>query len=88
MPKDRDQISLFDASEIEEDWKNKWQDMPEFCHEDLTSQEQIIVHFRNKEDRIAFSKLIEQTVTYRTQSIWFPKATIETYVDKRYTDES
>ena len=61
--------------------------MPEFIQKDLTSEKSIIVHFRNKDDRDAFSKLVEQKITYKTQSIWFPKAEIDRIVDKLYINE-
>lgn len=81
------QMDIFDILGIEEEWKQHWQDMPEFIQKDLTSEKSIIVHFRNKDDRDAFSKLVEQKITYKTQSIWFPKAEIDRIVDKLYINE-
>ena len=34
-----------------------------------------------------FKKLIKQTVTDKTQSLWYPEAEIERYSNKRYIDE-
>jgi len=69
-------------------WKKEWEGMPEFEHEDLTSEQAIIVHFATKEDRAVFSKLIEQNITNKTQSIWFPRADIAKIFDKVYVDET
>lgn len=71
-----------------EPWKKEWQDMPEFIQENQEPYQQIIVSFKNKEDLNKFSKLIEQKITCKTQSIWFPKVKIRRYSNKRYIDES
>ena len=62
--------------------------MPEFKMEDLSPEQSIIVHFETLEDRDNFSKLLDQTITTETKSIYYPKLEITRYVDKRYTDES
>ena len=69
-------------------WKKEWQGMPEFIQEDLTSFHSIIVCLENEDDISKFSKLIDQTVTERTQSIWYPVAEIGRITNKRYIDES
>ena len=43
--------------------------------------------FRNEEDAAEFAKLLDQTITPRTQSIWYPKAKIDKYMNKRYKSE-
>ena len=85
--KEQDQISMFDLEEMSK-WKEHWRDMPEFSHEDLTPEKSIIVHFACQEDRDAFAKLVGQTITYKTQSLWYPKAEIDRMVTKLYVDES
>ena len=87
MPKKK-QGGLFEQEEPEEEWKKEWAGMPEFLQEDLTSHNSIIVHFKNEEDAAEFAKLVEQTITPRTQSIWYPKAKIDKYMNKRYKRES
>lgn len=66
----------------------EWQGMPEFTQDDLTAFKSLIVNFASFEDMEAFSRLIEQKVTDRTRSIWYPPAEIGHYADKRYEDES
>ncbi len=82
---EKDQFLLFEA---EEWWKKEWQNMPEFIQEDLSPFKSIHIHFINKEDLVAFSKLVKQNITSKTQSIWYPKAEIWTMADKRWIDES
>ena len=68
-------------------WKDEWQDMPEFEMEDLTSFRKIVVHFRNQEDIDKFAKLIGQKIT-KAPSLWYPEWKKRRYADKRYVDES
>ena len=78
-------ISLGDLGKLldtEVDIEKEWEGMPEFKQEDLTSFKKIIVHFASKDDMDLFAKLIEQTVTDKTQSLWYPKAKIERFEDK------
>ena len=83
-----EQRNLFENVEDFEKWKDEWQGMPEFVQEDLQPMQSIIVHFENRKDMDEFSALIDQKLTYKTKSIWFPKAEIGTIADKRYIDES
>jgi hypothetical protein len=50
----------------------EWGGMPEFDQPDATAWKSVIVHFRNKEDYEDFSKLVNQTLTDKTRSIWYP----------------
>ena len=68
-------------------WKDEWQDMPEFEMEDLSSFRKIVVHFRNQEDIDKFAELIGQKIT-KAPSIWYPEWKKRRYADKRYVDES
>lgn len=49
------QGSLFDVAP---DWKEHWQGMPDFKQADLKPKQSLLVHFKNDEDRHAFSKLL------------------------------
>jgi len=83
MGRDTDiqQSSLF---EIEPAWKDVWQGMPEYCQQDLMPAESIKVHFRNSDDRRAFSRLVNQPITENTRYIWYPRAEIGRITDKLY----
>lgn len=80
--------NFYEDFKKEEVWEKEWQGMPEFNQKDLTPYQSVIIHFRNKEDRIAFSKLIGQNLTFKTQSVWYPKAENVPLMDKRYINES
>lgn len=83
-PPGDDQPRLFDEPS---EWERHWVGMPEFIQENLTSSQQIIVHFENYDDVRAFAELVGQRLTPLTKSIWYPAAEIEHLHDKRYVDE-
>jgi ParB-like chromosome segregation protein Spo0J len=62
------------AGEVVEDPAGEWGGMPEFEHEDQTSQFRAIVHFANEDDMRAFEELVGQTIPANTRAIWYPKA--------------
>ncbi len=76
-----------DLFEDEFDWREEWKDMPEYINEDLSSERQIVVHFRNEEDIQKFAELIEQQVTELTKSLWYPYMADRLSADKLYIDE-
>ena len=55
------------------DYEKEWQGMPEFEQEDLSAWKSITVHFDSPENLNNFSELIEQNLTEKTKSIWYPK---------------
>jgi hypothetical protein len=66
-------------------WQDVWQGMPEFDQQDLSSFKHVVVHFRNQEDLDRFLRLVKQsTGDVRQNSIWFPRAEIDRFADKRY----
>lgn len=69
-------------------WQEEWTGMPEFVQEDLTSFRKIVVHFKNQEDVDAFAALIEQTITPKQPSLWYPKQEFRRAAHLRYVDES
>ena len=71
-----------------EPWRDEWVGMPEFVQEDQSPWKQIRVSFASREDMEAFAKLVGQTVTFQTQSLWYPEAEIGRYANKRYVDET
>ena len=74
--------------EMPEWWEGDWQGMPEFIQEDQGAYKSLIVNFETKEDMEEFMKLISQKFTFKTQSIWHPKAKIGRYMIKKYIDAS
>lgn len=80
--RDVEQDALF---EVEPEWKDLWQGMPEYSHEDLQPYQSLTVHFKTMADREAFAKLIGQSLTTKTKSVWHPKAEIRRASDKVFT---
>ncbi len=81
--KDKNRWALFEPPLW---WEEYWQGMPEFIQEDQTSIKTIIIHFATKEDIAMLADLIEQPITLKTQSLWFPEAEIGRIANKRYID--
>jgi len=65
--------SLFENLDELSAWAEEWRGMPEFVQADATAYQQINVSFLTKEDVDSFAKLIGQKITYKTNSLWFPK---------------
>lgn len=84
----REQLDMF--PEYKNDIDKEWVNMPEFNMQDLEPVKQVIISFKTFEDMNSFAKLIEQPLTKKTQSVWYPKAEIDRAYDKIYTsrDES
>lgn len=72
------------GGELKSYWEEHWWGMPEFSHEDLAPCKQLIVSFANQDEVDEFSKVIDQKITQRTQSVWYRKQEIGTYVTKSY----
>jgi len=72
----------------DETWKKEWKDMPEFIQKDLTSYRKINIHFRNEEDIKIFSDLINQKITPKQKSLWFPYMPPRRYANKLYINKN
>ncbi len=81
-----EQGALFDLAELDW-WRAEWEGMPAWEQEDLSPWKSIAVHFEAPEDLARFAAAVGQPLTDRTRSIWYPKAEIERYVNKRFSDE-
>jgi len=85
-------LTGFDLSEIDklsgqlapDNPQDNWKGMPDFQQEDLSSKYSVIVHFAGQENLQEFARLVGQPLTDKTKSIWYPKAEIGHYADKRY----
>ncbi len=71
-----------------DDFAEHWREMPEFVQEDLLSKRRIVVHFRNGEDVEAFAQLLEQRITPKQKSLWFPYLEKTSTKNLIYVDES
>ncbi len=64
----KNQDDLFD-----EDWRSHWIDMPEYVQEEDKEFSKLTVRFDNEDDLMEFAALINQKLTNKTKSIWFPE---------------
>jgi hypothetical protein len=64
----------------------EWYDMPEFMQEKKEPYKVLIVRFETKEEYEAFSVLIDQKLTPKTKSIWYPFKSHWGLVKKVYTN--
>ena len=64
-----------DKSHVDEvnDWQQHWVGMPEYEQENLSPYKTLKINFRNEEDVKKFSELLQQNITDKTKSIWFPE---------------
>jgi len=62
----------------------EWTDMPEFNQENKMPTRQLIVSFKNEDDVKSFSKLLNQQITDKTKSLWFPEVKDVKQFDKTY----
>jgi len=61
-------------------------EMPEFEQNDKKSLS-LTVRFRNKEDFNEFASMMDQTITNKTKSIWYPAIERDTVTLLRWVDE-
>ena len=57
---------------ITDNWRDHWKGMPEFVQEDKKPYKKINVCFQTKEDFEAFRALMQQPITDKTKTIWYP----------------
>lgn len=86
-------IPLFDCADdgtrivLPSAWEKEWQGLPEFSIESLAPSQSIIVHFLNENDREAFAEFLQQKITAKTKSIWYPKEERQVFINTRYRTE-
>jgi len=70
---DAEQAMLLGAPGVDADWNG----MPSFEQQDLLAWRSLKVNFANQADYDRFAALVEQPLTERTRSIWFPAAAVD-----------
>jgi hypothetical protein len=50
-----------------------WKGMPDFEQENIGGWKSIIIHFDTEDDYHSFARLINQTLTPQTKSVWYPE---------------
>jgi hypothetical protein len=72
----------------QEPWREEWVGMPDYVQENLLPEFSVRVNFATVEDLRAFALLINQAITTKTSSVWFPPQEKANLSNKRYVDES
>ena len=72
------------VSKRNEKWRKAWQGMPSFIQENNPPYKQIVIAIPNEGNVEAFSKLIGQSITEKTKSIWHPKLDRDENAKKRW----
>ena len=62
---------IFDFDDLES-VDVEWRGMPEYNQPNNTAFRQIVVEFDNDKEVEAFAELLEQSVTEKTKSLWYP----------------
>jgi len=81
-----EQNQLFEN--LDESFRAEWVNMPEYIQNDLTPYRTINVRFRNAKDVEIFEQLMQQKITEKQKTIWFPYAEPRIASIYRYVDES
>jgi len=58
---------------LEHAWKKEWVGMPEFSQDDCQPSFQITMNFEFFKDVQDFGRLLNQSVSPKTNSLWHPK---------------
>ena len=70
--------------EIVNDPNKEWGGMPEYENNYIGPWQSIVVHFQTPDDAMEFAKLINQPITEKTKTFWFPEVAREGVKDQRY----
>jgi sporulation protein YlmC with PRC-barrel domain len=76
------------ADEGENDPAAEWKGMPEFNGEDQMGAKQLIVHFKTMDDYFLFGVLINQKLSEKTKSIWYPEEQRGSQTDHIYEKQT
>ena len=80
-----EQKMLFDIPPSYDDY---WTGLPDYTHNDLEASKSIVVNFDDSAARKEFGRIIGQSITPNTKSIWFPPAEIGRFANKCYRSDS
>ena len=73
---ERPELDRFFDGEVDlgedKEWKKHWKGMPAFDQKNNPPYKQIYLNFRNQQDYEEFAKLVDQNLSDKTKSIWYP----------------
>jgi len=84
--KEGTQQTLFDKPATLE--HSHWVGMPEYEHTAQPPYQTLIVRFATETDLIEFARRINQNITPKTRSIWYPKVQQLNLEEWEYVDEN
>jgi hypothetical protein len=70
------------------DPNGEWAGMPEFNQADKSAFKTVTLHFYDQKGVDEFAAMINQIITEKTRTIWYPQPIIEPAADKVYGSES
>ena len=89
-------LGLSDGPETEEEaweedqrsqnWKQHWKGMPSYSSKNFEPVKQLMINFRTMEDYEAFGKFINQSLTPKTKSVYWPFIEKDNNSLKRWID--
>lgn len=83
-----DFVEVTDADEANPNqWQKHWHGMPQFQQEDDKPYKSVIINFKTKQDYENFAKTINQPLTEKTKSTWFPRLPHEDNALHRWIEE-
>ena len=68
-------------------WEEEWKGMPEFVQDKKEEHCKIIFRFDSEESLQLFAELINQKLTNKTKSAWFPHKPHRSDVINRWVDK-
>jgi len=72
----------------QDSWREEWEGMPEYVQENLLPSYSIKVNFSSVDDLKRFAALIDQPITTKTKSVWYPNQKKADLSRFRYVDEA
>lgn len=81
-----DVVARSQGAGVPTDPAGEWLGMPAFEQDDI-SWRALDVHFRDADALAAFAALVEQPIGEKTRSLWYPRAEVATYMDRRFVSE-
>jgi hypothetical protein len=81
-PKNADQFSMF-----EDGYTSEWKGMPEFKHDFEEAYFEVMVRVNSQEHYEKLKVLLDQSMTMKTKSVWYPKREINPRMTERFVDD-
>lgn len=69
------------------EWQKEWINMPEFKQQKDVPYQKITISFSNEDDVKNFEKLLNQKITKKTKSLWYPYKLKDNRKNRAYVDE-